>query len=59
MSKEDKIRLIDLLNEYQQEEIEPLLKRESEMKLELMAAISASEHKKIIAEIQDVIILGF
>ncbi len=59
MSKEDKIRLIDLLNEYQQEEIEPLLKRESETKLELMAAISASEHKKIIVEIQDVIILGF
>ena len=59
MSKEDKIHLMDLLREYQKEEIEPVLARKPETKLDLMAVISASEHKKVIGEIQDIIILGF
>lgn len=58
MSREDKIRLMELLNEYQKEEVEPILAREPEIKLDLMVAISASEHKKVIGEIQGIIILG-
>lgn len=61
MSKEDLIQLMDLLTEYSETYCEPEVKQYSNIKdkSEFAAMLMASEHKRVIEQIKEVICLTF
>lgn len=61
MSKEDLIQLMDLLTEYSETYCEPEVKQYSYIKdkSEFAAMLMASEHKRVIEQIKEVICLTF
>ncbi len=56
MSKDELITLMELLKKYEIEKVDPCIKNYIKSKLELMASLKASEHKKVIDEICDCIV---
>lgn len=55
MTTDELITLMELLRKYESEKVDPLLKRNPETKIELMATFEAKEHKKVICEMYDLI----
>ena len=59
MSKEELITLMDLLQKYSEEEVEPSIKQNPETKTEYLLTIKAQQHKRVIKEICECIVFGF
>lgn len=55
MSSDELITLMELLQKYEKENVEPLLKQEPKTKFEFRVFLSANQHKKVINEIYECI----
>lgn len=59
MTIAERIRLLKLLNMYQETEVKPNIKDMPETQTELAVSIMAANHNKVIEEIKECICLGF
>ncbi len=55
MSSDELITLMELLQKYEKENVEPLLKQEPKTKFEFRVFLSANQQKKVINEIYECI----
>lgn len=61
MSREDLIQLMDLLTEYSETYCKPVIKQYSDIKdkSDFAVVLMASDHKRVIEQIKEIICLDF